>query len=157
CSKRTPPRIEIAGRISGGLITMREWFVAAVLAAMLSAPAMAADAVTSAEPAATWSGCHVGAVVGFVYGTSKAVDLPFVEGPFVGSGVSWNSPPGPANETFSADDTSMILGGQVGCDYEVQLGGVGLVFGAATDISALRLSGTGTSGEFSDVHNSFDV
>src|SRR3954465_11440966 len=106
-------RKPIAARISGGLITMREWFVAAVLAAMSSAPAMAADAVTSAGPAATWSGCHVGTVVGFVYGESKAVDLPFVEGPFAGSGVSWNSPPGPANETFGADDTSMIIGGQV--------------------------------------------
>jgi opacity protein-like surface antigen len=122
-----------------------------------SVPATAADAILRAAPAASWSGCHVGTIVGFAYGNADAVDLPFVEGPFAGSGVSWNSPPGPANETFSADDSSMIIGGQVGCDYEVQLGGVGLVFGAATDINALRLSGTGTSAQYSDVHNSFDA
>jgi opacity protein-like surface antigen len=128
-----------------------------VLAAAISG-AKAADLAVGTEPAPAWSwtGCYVGANVGYVRGDDDALDAPFTEGPFAGAGFSWNNA-GPPYETIGSDSSSAIGGGEVGCDYAMPLGGVEVVIGAAADISALGLSGDGTSAIASDTHTSFDV
>src|SRR5262249_42109420 len=86
----------------------------------------------------SWTGCYAGVNVGYVKGHDDAVDAPFTEGPFAGTGVSWNSPPG-AYEAIGSDPNGAIGGLEAGCDYEMPLGGVSLVIGGAADISALGL------------------
>jgi outer membrane immunogenic protein len=129
----------------------------AIFGAVLPTVAIAADSLTAAAPGSTWTGCYAGVNVGYAHGDNDALDAPFVEGPFAGSGASWNSTPPAPYETIGADDESAIGGGELGCDYEVPLGGVSMVIGAAADISALGLSGEGTSAVFSDTHTSFDA
>jgi outer membrane immunogenic protein len=117
---------------------------------------LAADVFAEPAPVWSWSGCYVGANIGYVHGDDDALDAPFSEGPFAGTGASWNSVGAPY-ETIGSDASSAIGGGEVGCDYAVPVGGVEIVIGAAADISALGLSGEGISAISSDTHTSFEV
>jgi outer membrane immunogenic protein/high affinity Mn2+ porin len=124
-----------------------------------SLPAMAADAATI-EPdvaiARAWSGCYVGANLGYARGETEATDLPFIEGPFAATGASWNSLGG-ASETIGADGSGAIGGVEAGCDYEMPMGSLSLVVGGAADISVLNVSGEGTSALFPDTNVSFNA
>jgi outer membrane immunogenic protein len=146
---------------SGKPIVIRKSLLALVLvssaATGVASRAHAADVLVEPAPVWSWSGCYVGANVGYVHGDDDALDAPFTEGPFAGTGVSWNTPPGAPYETIGSDASSAIGGGEVGCDYAVPMGGVEIVIGAAADISVLGLSGEGTSAISSDTHTSFDV
>jgi outer membrane immunogenic protein len=124
-----------------------------------SLPSKAADAVTI-EPdvaiARAWSGCYVGANVGYARGETDATDTPFVEGAFAGTGASWNSLGAPY-ETIGADGSGAIGGVEAGCDYEMPMGSLSLVVGGAADISVLNVSGEGTSPLFPDTNVSFNA
>ena len=104
-----------------------------------------------------WTGCYAGVNVGYVRGDDDATDSPFTQGPFAGSGASWNTPPGAAYETIGSDGSSAIGGVELGCDYQVPAGGLNLVFGGAVDFSLLNVNGEGTSALSSDTHTSFDT
>src|SRR5262245_27841456 len=134
-----------------------------ILGAVLLTEARAADAIVEPAPAPieaapvwTWTGCYAGVNLGYVHGNNDALDAPFTEGPFAGTGFSWNTV-GPPYETIESDDSSVIGGGELGCDYAMPMGSTQLVLGAAVDLSALGLSGEGTSSITSDTHTSFDV
>ena len=121
---------------------------------------MAADPVVSDPDVAVtraWSGCYAGVNVGYVRGDDDATDAPFTEGPFAGSGASWNSPPGVSYETIGSDGSGAIGGVELGCDYEAPMGGLAMVFGGAVDFSLMNVSGEGTSAISSDTHTSFDA
>lgn len=137
---------------------MRRWLATALTigAAAFANTAQAAE-VVEAAPAWSWTGCYAGVNVGYVHGDDDALDAPFTEGPFAGLGASWNSPPGLPYETIGSEADSAIGGAEVGCDYEVSLGGLSVVIGGAADISALGLDGDGTSVAFPDTHTSFDA
>lgn len=108
-------------------------------------------------PRGAWTGCYVGANIGYVHGSDDALDAPFQQGAFVGLGASWNTPPVPGYETIGADADSAIGGAELGCDYQASSGALPVVLGTAVDISALGLSGEGTSPTSSDTHVSFDA
>ena len=119
--------------------------------------AMAADPIDADVAVGRgWTGCYAGVNVGYVRGDDDATDSPFTQGPFAGSGASWNSPPGAAYETIGSDGSSAIGGVELGCDYQVPAGGLNLVFGGAVDFSLLNVNGEGTSAISADTHTSFD-
>ena len=122
--------------------------------------ASAADAVVEISPevaiARGWSGCYVGANVGYASGDDESTDSPFVEGLFANSGASWNSFGGPY-ETIGADGSGAIGGIEAGCDYEMPLGELSLVVGAAADFSALNVSGEASSLLSPDTNVSFNA
>ena len=121
--------------------------------------AIAADPTMSDPDVAVtraWSGCYVGANVGYVRGNDDATDAPFTEGLFPGLGASWNSPPGPY-ETIGSDGSGAIGGAELGCDVEAPIGGLTMVFGGVVDFSLINVSGEGTSAVSSDTHTSFDA
>jgi outer membrane immunogenic protein len=129
------------------------------LALLVGATGVARSSDQLVEPpmeARSWTGCYAGVNVGYVHGDDDALDAPFTQGAFAGTGASWNSPGAPY-ETIGADNGSAIGGAEVGCDYQMSLGGLSLVVGGAADISALGLSGDGTSAISPDTHTSFDV
>jgi outer membrane immunogenic protein/high affinity Mn2+ porin len=120
--------------------------------------AMAADPIDpDVAVGRAWTGCYAGVNVGYVRGDDDATDSPFTEGPFAGSGASWNSPPGAPYETIGSDGSSAIGGVEVGCDYQVPAGGLNLVFGGAADFSFMNVTGEGTSAVSADTHTSFDA
>ncbi len=106
--------------------------------------------------AADWSGCYIGATAGVGLGNAETTDLPFVEGPFAGTGASWNSAGAPY-ETISSDGSGLTGGVTGGCDVEAALDTATLVFGVAADISAAGISANGQSALSSDTHVDMDV
>ena len=122
--------------------------------------ASAADAVVEISPdvaiARGWSGCYVGANVGYASGDDESTNSPFVEGAFADCGVSWNSFGAPY-ETIGADGSGAIGGIEAGCDYEVPLGELSLVVGAAADFSVLDVSGDASSPLSPETTVSFDT
>jgi outer membrane immunogenic protein len=144
------------------LIQKRFVVLAAACGALFASAveAMAADAVAMDPDVAVtraWSGCYAGLNVGYVRGNDDALDAPFTEGPFAGSGASWNSPPGVPYETIGSDGSGAIGGVELGCDYEAPMGGLAVVFGGAVDFSLMNVSGEGTSAVSPDTHTSFDA
>lgn len=131
-----------------------------ILAAFSAAPLLfAAAGALSADlsgQARSWSGCYVGANVGFAKADVDATDKPFTQGPFAGSGISWNSVGGPY-ETIGMNDKGLTGGIEGGCDYQIDVGGAAFVLGGVLDFSAMNLGGTGTSAIVSDTRSSFDV
>lgn len=118
-------------------------------------PAAAADPF---QPAATpsWTGCYVGANAGYTRADVDATDAPFRDGPFGGSGISWNTAGAPY-ETIGTDDAGISGGLEAGCDYQFDLGGTAFVLGGVADFSLMNLGATGTSAISADTHTSFDV
>ena len=97
---------------------MRKLFLIALSsAAVLAAPAMAADMKVKAPilappPAFSWTGCHIGGNIGGKSATtSGSVDVAAATGP---AGAT------PASSFHLTDTTSgsFIGGGQLGCDYQ---------------------------------------
>lgn len=122
---------------------------------VLSSGVRAADQTLSA-PAASWSGCYVGANVGYARADSDVTDAPFRDGPYGGSGFSWNAAGAPY-DTFGTDDAGIAGGVEAGCDRQFDLGGNAFVLGGVIDFSLTNLGGTGTSAISTDTHAGFDV
>ena len=142
------------------LIQKRFVVLATAFGALLAGAvqAMAADPIDpDVAVGRAWTGCYAGVNVGYVRGDDDATDSPFTQGPFAGSGASWNSPPGAAYETIGSDGSSAIGGVELGCDYQVPAGGLNLVFGGAVDFSLMNVTGEGTSAISADTHTSFDA
>ncbi|URK85932.1 outer membrane beta-barrel protein (plasmid) [Rhizobium sp. RCAM05350] len=117
-------------------------------------PAVAAD--LQAAAGASWSGCYVGANVGYVRGNVTAADKPFTDGPFAGSGFSWNSS-GPNYETIDMDDGGASGGIEAGCDVELMPGDVPLIVGGVVDFGMLDLSGGNSSALYSDTKTHYSI
>jgi outer membrane immunogenic protein len=112
------------------------------LLAISAVPAAAADLPVKARPmvpvvtAYNWTGCHIGGNVGGKWArTSGSVDV----GP-TGTGVGLGAPG--TVVIGQGDSSSVIAGGQVGCDY--QAAGSNWVFGIEGDFDWQRLSRTNT-------------
>jgi len=125
---------------------MRKFTTAAFVSSILIAgalPALAADLPVKARPMApvmaaayNWTGCYIGGNVGGKWvRTSGSVDI---------AGTAVPGPLGaPASIPFAAADTStLIAGGQVGCNY--QAAGSNWVFGLEGDADWQRWSRTST-------------
>lgn len=125
----------------------------AVALTVTSAHATFADELTSSR---NWSGCYLGANVGYGRADAEATDSPFTQGPFATGGTSWNSV-GPPYEVIKSDDHGAIGGIEAGCDRQFDVDGLTLVFGGAVDFSLMDLAGTGTSALVNDTHASFDT
>jgi opacity protein-like surface antigen len=119
-----------------------------------------AGAMLLASPEASanssWTGCYVGAHVGYARGDADATDSPFIQGAGAGTGASWNTF-GPPYDVIGSSDSSALGGGEAGCDYQLAAGASAVVAGIVADIDGLDLSDTGTSGLAADTHASFDV
>ncbi|MCV3737933.1 outer membrane beta-barrel protein [Rhizobium sp. TRM96647] len=127
-----------------------------IVAALLEATvAQAADA-GAPSAARSWTGCYVGANAGYTRADVDATDAPFRDGPFGGSGISWNSAGAPY-ETIGMDDGGLSGGLEAGCDYQFDLGGTAFVLGGVADFSLMNLGDTGTSAISADTHTGFDV
>lgn len=118
--------------------------------------AIAMSVLTGASPveAGGWTGCYLGAHVGYAHGDASVTDLPFTQGAFGGSGFSWNDPP---FNTIGAGDSGVAGGGEAGCDYQFSSPGAALVVGIVADIGGLDLADTATSADFPDTNASFDI
>ncbi len=130
--------------------------VGSIAAALFDAPAPLAADVAPPPAARSWSGCYVGANAGFTRADVDATDAPFRDGPFGGSGISWNTAGAPY-ETIGTDDAGISGGLEAGCDYQVDLGGTAFVLGGVADFSLMNLGATGTSAISADTHTRFDV
>lgn len=109
---------------------MRRFVVALLATSALTFAAQAADMPTKAPvykapPVAmyNWTGCYLGGNVGGIWGRSN-VDIPAY----------------PSN--FNIDKSSLIGGGQVGCNYQVQQ----FVFGIEGDWDGMSLKGDELTG-----------
>jgi outer membrane immunogenic protein len=87
----------------------------AVLGLGLGSAALAADMPLKARPAPvaapvvySWTGCYIGGNVGGGWARTKQTQIAKVGGPAIN----------PANDFGSSDDSAVIGGGQVGCDYQ---------------------------------------
>lgn len=124
------------------------WFcsLAPVALSLFAAPAFAT------EPGGqSWNGCYVGANAGYARAGADATDSPFRDGPFAGSGFSWNGGAG-EYETIKSHDGGLTGGVEAGCDRQIDLGGTPLVIGGVVDFSAMNLEATGTSAIVGDTH-----
>jgi outer membrane immunogenic protein len=125
---------------------MQKIVVAAVLAATLgSVPALAADIVRiPAAPAArivaappfTWSGCYVGANIGYGFGRDTNGFGALIDGGFPDRAFEL----GPYNHNTSG----IVAGGQLGCNHQ---GDSNLVIGVEGDLSWSGISGSHTVAE----------
>jgi outer membrane immunogenic protein len=103
-----------------------------------------------------WTGCYVGVNAGYAHGEADATDSPYTQGPFAGTGASWNALGAPY-ETIGSSDSGATGGCEVGCDYQLASSGTAVVAGIVADIGALDLSDTGTSSIEADTRSSFDI
>lgn len=89
---------------------------AALAAAVAAAPALAADLPLKAvEPlrAFTWTGCYAGGHVGGSQANKDVTDpVQLVQDEFLGAGTTVGV------TTVTAQPTGLIVGGQIGCDYQ---------------------------------------
>jgi outer membrane immunogenic protein len=89
---------------------------AALAAAVAAAPALAADLPFKAvEPlhAFTWTGCYAGGHVGGAQANKDVTDpVQLVQDGFLGAGTTVGV------TTVTVQPTGLILGGQIGCDYQ---------------------------------------
>jgi outer membrane immunogenic protein len=142
----------------GGIFLKRNIHCIAMAASLMLGlqSASAADPFFSAAATPTWSGCYLGANAGYTRADVDATDAPFRNGPFGGSGISWNSAGAPY-ETIDMDDGGLSGGLEAGCDYQFDLGGTAFVLGGVADFSLMNLGDTGTSAINADTHTGFDV
>jgi outer membrane immunogenic protein len=91
---------------------------AAVLAVTLAGPAIAADLPTKSEvpyvpPRFTWTSCYVGAHLGGGFARKDMTDpVQLVQDSFLGAGSTVGT------TTTSTSPTGVVIGGQIGCDYQ---------------------------------------
>ncbi|MDK1388210.1 outer membrane beta-barrel protein [Sinorhizobium sp. 8-89] len=125
-------------------------------ALLLCAYGVQAGDLTHEAASSNWSGCYVGAHAGYAHAKAEATDSPFTEGAFEGTGTSWNSLGAPY-EVIESDDHAAIGGVEAGCDRQVDVDGLSLVFGGAIDFSLMDLSSGGASKIVGDTRTSFDT
>jgi outer membrane immunogenic protein len=91
---------------------------AAVLAVTLAGPAIAADLPMKSEvpyvpPRFTWTSCYVGAHLGGGFARKDMTDpVQLVQDSFLGAGSTVGT------TTTSTSPTGVVIGGQIGCDYQ---------------------------------------
>jgi outer membrane immunogenic protein len=136
---------------------MRMWFTSVALAALVAAPAIAADMPVKARPVAPpaqfdWSGCYLGGHVGWKSAhTSGSVNVAPAAGPPAATGAS--------SFPLIADDSSSVVGGgQVGCNMQSGQ----FVYGIEGDVgahdwNASRIVGAGAVPVFFVPGDVFDV
>jgi outer membrane immunogenic protein len=90
----------------------------------------------------SWTGAYFGIHGGYNWGDTEATDR------LASNGAPWNA----LGDQFSADVDGVVVGGQLG--YNWQSGN--LVFGLEGDVGYLGASGTGTSSLSSDTHVTSD-
>jgi opacity protein-like surface antigen len=97
---------------------MRKFLLAnlALLATALAAPALAADMPVKAAPFAerfSWTGCYVGGHIGGAFAQKDITDpVQLVQDSFLGAGSTVGV------TTVNPSPTGVVIGGQIGCDYE---------------------------------------
>ncbi|HTO30888.1 MAG TPA: outer membrane beta-barrel protein [Pararhizobium sp.] len=134
---------------------MKNRFFCAAAAAGLVFGLQPAAANDLASPArSTWSGCYVGANAGYAGADAEATDMPFIDGPYAGLGISWNDP---AYETIGSQDNGLTAGVEAGCDRQFDLGNHAFVIGGVVDFALTDLGATGTSAIVGDTHTQFDM
>lgn len=103
----------------------------------LSAPAKSADmpfaALPMVAPAYGWTGCYVGGSMGVAWKQGDSTSVSVVDG---GSGAGPAAAAGAIPTAFNSSGTSLIGGGQVGCNYQVSK----WVLGIETDLSGTKLN-----------------
>jgi opacity protein-like surface antigen len=91
---------------------------AAALAVSLAAPAIAADLPMKSEvpyvaPPFSWTSCYAGGHLGGGFGRNDMTDpVQLVQDSFLGTGSTIGT------TTTSTSPTGVVVGGQIGCDYE---------------------------------------
>lgn len=103
---------------------------AAAIAVAAASPALAADLpLKTVEPlrAFTWTGCYAGGHVGGARATKDVTDpVQLVQDGFLGLGNTVGV------TTVTAEPTGLIVGGQIGCDYQFSGNWVGGFEGAVS-------------------------
>jgi outer membrane immunogenic protein len=103
----------------------------------LSAAARSADMPFSAlpmvAPAYGWTGCYVGGSMGVAWKQGDNTSVSVVDG---GSGAGAAAGAGAIPTSFNSGGTSLIGGGQLGCNYQMSK----WVFGVETDLSGTKLN-----------------
>jgi opacity protein-like surface antigen len=104
---------------------------AAALAMVVAGPVLAADMPLKAEtPFAarfSWTGCYVGGHVGGGFGRKDITDpVQLVQDSFLGAGSTVDV------TTVSPSPTGVVIGGQIGCDYQFAPSWVVGIEGAAS-------------------------
>jgi outer membrane immunogenic protein len=108
----------------------------AALAIVLATPALAAD-MPFAERF-NWTGCYVGGHVGGGFGTTDIADpVQLVQDSFLGAGSTLGA------STVSPTPSGVIIGGQIGCDYQF---GSSFVIGVEGAASGSTMKNTKTVG-----------
>ena len=114
----------------------------AALAAIMTGPAVAAD-LPLAEPAPfaarfSWTGCYLGGHVGGGFGTKDITDpVQLVQDSFLGAGTTAGI------TTVSPTPSGIVIGGQIGCDYQFASS---LVIGVEGAVSGSTMKNTTTAG-----------
>jgi outer membrane immunogenic protein len=116
---------------------VKKFLLVTAVAAVLAAPAQAADMLVKAPPVAaeaySWSGCYVGANVGGGWGRTKG-ELDNFGGP--GTIIAVNG--GGIPRTLDIHSSGVIGGGQLGCNWQ----STNLVWGLVTDVQGSGIRGS---------------
>lgn len=130
--------------------------IGTIAAVVVGTGATAAADLQQGTATRSWTGCYVGANAGYARADVDALDAPFRDGPYAGSGFSWNTAGAPY-ETIGTDDAGISAGVEAGCDYQLDHGGTAFVVGGVADFSLMNLGTTGTSAISADTHTRFDM
>jgi outer membrane immunogenic protein len=112
---------------------------AAALAVALAAPAIAADLPMKSEvpyvaPPFSWTSCYVGGHLGGGFASKDMTDpVQLVQDSFLGTGSTVGI------TTASTSPTGVVVGGQIGCDYETASS---VVFGVEGSASGSTMKGS---------------
>jgi outer membrane immunogenic protein len=122
-------------------IMMKVTVGVAAIAALIATPAFAADMALKAPPLApeiySWSGCHFGGTVGGAFGRSAYAGTP--TGDFLTPepiGEPSIIPNLSAITTGALNPSSVVGGGEIGCDWQIN----SVVIGLEGDVSGWNLS-----------------
>ena len=116
---------------------------AAALAVTLAGPAIAADLPMKSEvpyvaPPFSWTSCYVGGHVGGGFARKDMTDpVQLVQDSFLGAGSTIGT------TTASTSPTGVVIGGQIGCDYEIASS---VVFGIEGSASGSTMKGSTSVG-----------
>jgi opacity protein-like surface antigen len=115
----------------------------AALAVTLAAPAIAADLPMKSEvpyvaPRFSWTSCYVGGHLGGGFARKDMTDpVQLVQDSFLGAGSTIGT------TTASTSPTGVVVGGQIGCDYETASS---VVFGIEGSASGSTMKGSTSVG-----------